>query len=267
MTIPHEFRRWVIPLAWLATAAITFSLGRFMSFIETPTTQPTTAAPRSTVSEPISASNAATTRDLAEATETHQSPIERLTGGQPMDEWLKRLLGQEDEIARMQGFLRLLQLLGTSEEIEQALNVLLANSNGWSRSKEFSMLLQKWAQFDPAKAMAFVDKIKDNGTKFGGYRAVLSTWTRRNAQEAIAWAEENGQPKDKDDRDGNWPMAYDRRSDRKDGRQLGAAPDRSSNGESRSWTDDRGGGRAARQPERRGVCKTSGDGHQRRIPA
>ena len=69
------------------------------------------------------------------------------------------------------------------------------------------MLLQRWAQFDPVKAMGFVENLKDNGTKFGGYRAVLSTWTRRNAQEAIAWAEENGQPKDPDDRDGNWPMA------------------------------------------------------------
>ena len=206
MKLSEETRRWLIPLAWLATAAITFSLGRFVAFIETPPTRAVTgtAATLQSGSVPNEEASAAV---LTETTEDHDSPLQRLTGGQPMDEWLKNLLGQEDEISRMQGFLRLLELLGTSEEIEQALNVLLTNSSGWSRSKEFSMLLQKWAQFDPVKAMGFVEKLKDNGTKFGGYRAVLSTWTRRHAQEAIAWAEENGKPKDPDDRDGNWPMA------------------------------------------------------------
>jgi hypothetical protein len=205
MKLSEETRRWLIPLAWLATAAITFCLGRFVAFIETPATKPAIAASATLRSAPAS-TDEATGAVLIETVENRDNPLQRLTGGKPMDEWLKNLLAQEDEISRMQGFLRLLELLGTSEEIEQALNVLLTNSNGWSRSKEFSMLLQKWAQFDPVKAMGFVEKLKDNGTKFGGYRAVLSTWTRRNAQEAIAWAEQNG-PKDPDDRDGNWPMA------------------------------------------------------------
>jgi hypothetical protein len=191
MKLPDEIRRWLVPLVWLATAAVTFCLGRFMGYIETPATHSATVATAAPGSAPISAADASATV-LTETTENHDSPLQRLTGGQSLDEWLKRLLGQEDEIARMQGFLRLLESLGTGEEIEEVLNVLLANPNGWSRSKEFSMLLQKWAQFDPVKAMAFVEKIKDNGTKFGGYRAVLSTWTRRDAQAAISWAQETG---------------------------------------------------------------------------
>ena len=148
----------------------------------------------------------ATPIDSSES-EPFTSPLQQLTGGQPIGDWLKHLLEEEDEIARMNGFMRLMEVLGSGGEIEQALNAVMANGNGWSRGKEFSMLLQKWAQLDPAQAMAWVENIKDQGAKFGGYRAVLSTWTRRSPQEAVAWAEANGAPDAKDERDGNWAMA------------------------------------------------------------
>jgi hypothetical protein len=140
-----------------------------------------------------------------QGTETFATAQEQVTGGQPITEWLKRLLNEEDEIARMNGFMRLLDTLGTDGEIEQALDAVLTGNLNWARGKEFSMLLQKWAQLDPKNAMAYLEKQKDQNAKFAGYRAVLPTWTRRNAQEAVAWAETNGAAKD--ERDGNWAMA------------------------------------------------------------
>ena len=207
MKLSHESRRLLIPAAWLATAVLTFSLGRMSSFIDAPVGKVTPPPPRADSSVSAADAPCLTVPIGNSNSETFTSPLQQVTGGQPIGDWLKHLLDQEDEIARMNGFMRLMETLGTGDEIEQALNAVLANGNGWSRGKEFSMLLQKWAQLDPAQAMAWVEKIKDQGAKFGGYRAVLSTWTRRSPQEAVAWAEANGAPDAKDDRDGNWAMA------------------------------------------------------------
>ena len=202
-----EIRRLLIPAAWVATAVLTFCLGRMSSFIDAPAGSASPASQRGD-SSAAAVETPAFSMPIADRDgETFTSPLQQLTRGQSIGDWLKRVLDEEDEIVRMNGLMRLLELLGTGGEIEQALNVVMNNGNGWSRGKEFSMLLQKWAQLDPAQAMAWVEKIKDQGAKFGGYRAVLSTWTRRSPQEAVAWAEANGTPDAKDEKDGNWAMA------------------------------------------------------------
>ena len=207
MNLSPEARRLLIPAAWLATAVLTFCLGRMSSFIDAPVVSATPSAQRAEPAAPaVDARIFAIPISRGEG-ETFTSPLQQLTGGQPIADWLKNLLNEEDEIARMNGFMRLMEVLGSGDEIAQALDAMMANGNGWSRGKEFSMLLQKWAQLDPAQAMAWVEKIKDQGAKFGGYRAVLSTWTRRSPQEAVAWAEANGRPEAKDEQDGNWAMA------------------------------------------------------------
>ena len=206
MNFSPEARRLLIPAAWLATAVLTFCIGRMSSFIDAPVPITTTSQHADSSAPAVDAPAFARPISRTEG-ETFTSPLQQLTGGQPIADWLKNLLNEEDEIARMSGFMRLMEVLGSGEEIEQALNAAMANGNGWSRGKEFSMLLQKWAQLDPAQAMAWVEKIKDQGAKFGGYRAVLSTWTRRSPQDAVAWAEANGRPDAKDEQDGNWAMA------------------------------------------------------------
>ena len=207
MNLSPEIRRLLIPVAWVATAVLTFSLGRMSSFIDAPTGTAMPAAQRGDSSATAVESPAFARSVAGGGSETFTSPLEQITGGQPIGEWLTRVLNQEDEIARMSGFMRLLEVLGTGAEIEQALSAVIATGDNWSRRREFSMLLEKWAQLDPAQAMAWVEKIKDQGAKFGGYRAVLSTWTRRSPQEAVAWAEANGAPPEVNANDGNWAMA------------------------------------------------------------
>lgn len=212
MKIPASLRRYVTPVAWLSTAALTFCLGRLTSFVEAPVDNP--AAQARTSGGGSSASSGSTSgggsAEFTKHLDVSAASLKELTNGQSIEDWLQRLLKQEDEIARMTGFMRLLESLQTSEELEQALNVVLANNGGRSRSGEYSMLLQKWAQVDPKLAMGFLEKQKDPGAKFGGYRSVLSTWTRNNPQEAIAWAEANGTQAAEGTggaNQGNWAMA------------------------------------------------------------
>ena len=131
--------------------------------------------------------------------------LAEITHGQPVADWLKKLLAQEDEIVRMTGFMRLLDALETPEQIQEALAVVLHREGGSSRSREFRMLLQKWAQLNPADAMKYTQEIKDGGNKYEGSRTVLTTWMRQSAQEAIGWAEKNGG--NEDEKEGNWAMS------------------------------------------------------------
>ena len=218
MKIPENIRPLLIPAAWLATAALTFGLGRLTSFVEAPPENHAPAAtPRSgpaalggsdtaggggSVQEFIGASGAAAT-------------VEELTGGKPVDEWLKHLLSQDDEIARTTGFMMLLEKLNTPAEIEAALVAVHASGrNDWGgrSSREASMLLQKWTKLEPKSAMAYVQKLEDQRAKFGGMNTVLQTWTRSNPQEAVAWAKANGASETpaeggSDRPTGNWAMS------------------------------------------------------------
>ena len=205
MNFPTESRRLLIPAAWLATAVLTFCIGRMSSFIDAPVVGAMPATlPAERSASGVDARTFATPISRGEGG-TFASPLEELTAGRAIGKWLKNLLNEEDEIARMNGFMRLMDVLGTGDELTQALDAVMANGNGWSRGKEFSMLLQKWAQLDPVQAMAWVGKIKDQDTKYSGSRAVLSTWTRRSPQEAIAWAGKNGV--NTNAQEGNWAMA------------------------------------------------------------
>ena len=218
MKIPASLRRFVTPVAWLSTAALTFCLGRLTSFVEAPVESQTAQARTGGSGNAASSgsAHAGGSVDFTKHLDVSGASLKELTNGQSIEDWLQHLLKQEDEIARMSGFMRLLESLQTSEDLEKALNVVLANSGGRSRGGEYSMLLQKWAQVDPKLAMDFLEKQKDPGAKFGGYRSVLSTWTKNNPQEAIAWAEANGvqQPAEGAEggnpgqgNQGNWAMA------------------------------------------------------------
>ncbi len=208
MTIPASLRPLLLPAAWLATAALTFCLGRISLFIES---RPTLPLPSAAVREKSGgdldppAVGVESFLDLAKVPDHGGTTLAEITHGQPIAEWLKRLLAQEDEIMRMTGFLRLLESLTSAEEIQEALGAVLSRDGGSSRSREFRMLLQKWAQLDPADAMKYVQDLKDKNARYDGNRAVLLTWMRQSPQEAIAWAEKNGASPE--EREGNWPMS------------------------------------------------------------
>ena len=159
MKIPAPLRRFVTPIAWFSTAALTFCLGRLTSFVEAPAESPAAQA-RTSGGGTAASSGGAHSGGSVEFTknlDVSAASLKELTNGQSIEDWLQRLLKQEDEIARKSGFMRLLESLQTSEDLEKALNVVLANNGGRSRSGEYSMLLQKWAQVDPKLAMGFLE--------------------------------------------------------------------------------------------------------------
>ena len=188
MNFPPAARRLLIPAAWLGTAVLTFCIGRMSSYIDAPPDASVVNARGETATATGTEAHLSATPVSLNGADTFASPLDQVTGGQPIADWLKRVLNTEDEIARMNGFMRLLEVLNTGDEIAQALDAIAIGNNGWTRGKEFSMLLQKWAQLDPVKAMAYVQASKSQAAGSVGFRAVMSTWTRRNPQEAIGWA-------------------------------------------------------------------------------
>lgn len=222
MKIPENFGPFLIPVAWLATAALTFGLGRLSSFVDAPPESATTKGPPASAAGrgaagAVDFSGGETSARVLGSGNRSATTVEELTGGKPVDEWLKRLLTQDDEVARMTGFMLLLEKLNTAEEIEAALVVVHASSRGdWGgrTSREAAMLLQKWTKIDAKSAMAYVQKLDDPRSKFGGMNTVLQTWARSSPQEAVAWAKENGTKATPDfgggggDRPmGNWAMS------------------------------------------------------------
>lgn len=205
MNLPPAARHLLVPAAWLGTALLTFCIGRMSSYIDPPSNASAANAHIQKSATPEASAHLSATAISTSARDTFASLLEELTGGQSIGDWLKRVLKQEDEIARMSGFMRLLDLLNTGEEIAQALDAVSIANNGWTRGREFSMLLQKWAQLDPAKAMAYVQASKSEEARSLGYRAVLSTWTRRDPQQAIAWAKQD--VGSSSSADGNWAVA------------------------------------------------------------
>lgn len=198
MKIPENVRPFLIPSAWLATAALTFGLGRISSFVDAPpesqTVQGAPAAGAGAAGGVDFVGAGASARVLGSGSRA-AATLEELTGGKPVDEWLKRLLAQDDEAARTTGFMMLLEKLNTVEEIEAALvtvHASMRNDWGGRSSREAAMLLQKWTKLDAKSAMAYVQKVEDPRSKFGGMNTVLQTWARSSPQEAVAWAKENG---------------------------------------------------------------------------
>ncbi len=198
MKIPENIRPFLVPTAWLATAALTFGLGRISSFVDAPPesqTVPGTPAAAAGAADGVDFVSAGASARVLGSGSRAATTVQELTGGKPVDEWLKRLLAQDDEAARTTGFMMLLEKLNTAEEIEAALvtvHASMRNDWGGRSSREAAMLLQKWTKLDAKSAMAYVQKIEDPRSKFGGMNTVLQTWARSSPQEAVAWAKENG---------------------------------------------------------------------------
>jgi hypothetical protein len=230
MKIPDNIRPFVIPAAWLATAALTFGLGRLTSYVDAGP-ESHTAGSRQGGGGGKGDSGFGFSMDglqgeggLIGASGPGHTVAE-LTSGKPMGDWLKQLMRQDDEIVRMTGLLMLLERVNTPEEFKEALAATMGNGGrggqGGGMSREYSMLLQKWTKMDPKAAMAFVEGQQGNGgARFGGMATVLQTWAKSNPQEAIAWAKasaaaaaatagaegENGGGGGFGRMDGNWAM-------------------------------------------------------------
>jgi hypothetical protein len=218
-------RRWIIPAAWLATAAAAFSIGRMSSWLEEPVVVPGTGAGSHGAggSAGSDSTGAAGSRvgsvQMANGEMRPVLTIGEVTGGQPLEDWLKKLMAQDDDIYRMQNFVKLFDALDSPEDIKAALKVISASGRGGGggrggmRFTEYSMLLQKLTQKDAKGAIAFANE-GNGGERWMATGTVLRTWTKTEPEAALAWAKENGvQPnaENEGDRRGgsndNWALA------------------------------------------------------------
>ena len=188
----------VVGLGWLATAAIAFCIGRIGS-------QPAgsgsgEAAARGSERAGGNGRGAGDAARLAGdpaakaqfAMGEGDGPltVARVTNGQPLDQWMKHLMAQEDDIVRMSGLLRLLDAVTDPEDLKTMLAAINLRGGRGARFTEYAMILEKWTQIDPKGAITYVNG-KDREEKWIGMSTVLRTWTRADAGAAIAWAQEN----------------------------------------------------------------------------
>jgi hypothetical protein len=201
-----NYRRWLIPGGWLLTAAAAFSIGRMSSWLDEPInpnaaghgTAGTAGSPAGDVAGGAGGGNRVGLPTTLNGERGPAVSIAEITGGQPLEDWLKKLMAQDDEIYRMQHFVKLFESLNTVEDIMTALKVLTpggGRGRGGMRFTEYSMLLQKLTQIDPKAAVAYAAEQK-GGERFMAQGTVLRTWAKTEPEAALAWAKENGAPQD-----------------------------------------------------------------------
>ena len=207
-SLPNK-RRWIVPVAWLGTAAAAFSIGRMSSWLEEPITPPAHAGSAAGQA----GSNGAGLGPGQDrvggtfAVGDEKRPIVtvgEVTGGQPLGDWLKKLMALDDDIYRMQNFIKLFDALNSVEDIKAALEALSGgNDRGGGRGRglrftEYSMLLQKLTRLDPKEALAFAEKA-GGGDRFMATGTVLRAWSKTEPDAALAWAKENGVQQQQED--------------------------------------------------------------------
>ena len=215
LTSTTAFRTGVL----LATAAATFAVGR----VTAPTSVPAIGGSGNGRGD-VNARNSGgggregsgtsvdvgrPTSDFAAAAGIDSAGIREVTGGRPMEEWLRHVLSQDDQIVRTSAFLRLLEQLETPEQIRAALTVFEGAVDRGRNGGEYAMLLQKWTQLEPKAALAFAET-KSRGERWMAMGTVLRTWARVSPDEALDWARENPESlggRGRRGEEGNAPMA------------------------------------------------------------
>ena len=222
-----NYRRWIVPGGWILTAAAAFSIGRMSSFLEEPIVPANQAGVAGAGGSGANAAggSAGGPGETRVGIPTSLSgdnksllSVAEVTGGQPLEDWLKKLLEQDDEIYRLQNFMKLFDALHSVEDVKMALKVMAPNNADGGRGgrgmrfTEYSMLLQKLTQLDPKEAVAYASG-QNGGERFMATGTVLRTWAKTEPEAALAWAKENGTPQDpnadENDRRGNdnWALA------------------------------------------------------------
>jgi hypothetical protein len=192
----------IVGIGWVATAAIAFSIGRIGS--PSPSGVGVEADAGASANRLRRAQRdggdgsgpaAGMNGQFAMGEDGGPLTLARVTNGQPIDKWMKKLMSQEDDIVRMAGLLRFLEAVKSPADLKAALEEInLRGDRGFGRSShftEYAMILEKWTQLDPNGAIAFAES-RSREEKMLGTSTVLRTWTRTDASAAIAWAQANG---------------------------------------------------------------------------
>lgn len=222
MSFPIRPRQLVFVGAWLATAAVAYTIGS-MGVPPQPKGAAVASGPSSgdpgIPQAPGSADVSLSLGKSAGGSSAERPTTAQITGGMPTGEYLKQLLALDDEAARTSGFLRILETLNSPEEIENALTAVAEAGGDRSRgpmrvSREYALLLERYTKLDANAAATYAsDPKRNNEERWFGTGTVLKTWTRLDADAAIAWAQANGNPpadgnnQGRPGADGNWAVA------------------------------------------------------------
>jgi hypothetical protein len=191
--------RNLVLLGFLATAGLAYSFGRMTNYLGAPLTSAgareaagTGAAPGSGNGSGPSADGSGLRIGSSFATESAGSDepfsISRVTGGQPLDEWLKKLMAQDDDLYRMQNLMKLVETLNSPEDLKAALEIIGTRRGRFS---EYGLLMEKFTKVDPRAAIVYAGA-QDGREKMAAVSAVLHTWTRTDPAAALAWAQTEG---------------------------------------------------------------------------
>ena len=93
-----------------------------------------------------------------------------------------------DPVARVQGFLALVDSLGPDEFLDVVKAFRTTGMQGEERRTEYTILLHAWGQVDPQGALSYA--IENTGTNLAR-QTVLSSWASYDPDAAIAFAEAN----------------------------------------------------------------------------
>ena len=212
MKLSPKNRQLALVGGFLVTATVAFSVGRMANFLDAPVTPqvagggaggnatpggPGGHGPGEAGGTRVVSSFGAVDAGFSGAGAT----VEQITGGQPLDEWLKKLMAQDDELYRMQNFMKIINALNSPEDIKAALKIIgeqrgggggRGGPGGFGRpSTEYAMLMEKFTQIDPKAAITYAGE-QQGMEKFSGVSTALRTWTRLDPAAALAWAEAEG---------------------------------------------------------------------------
>ncbi len=201
---------------WLASVAAAFYAGRSASSESSDDVAANRGSHAGARATPSSLRSASSGSPDSEG-RLEPSPLARGLGGSgasnaaagdtlTFGERFKALMENDDSVAKMTGFLALLEELGDSAAFSEVAAVLMKDFNPRENGREFSMLMQKWGEADPRGALEYAKEIDDWPGRWAASK-VLEQFVATNRDEAIAWAKENGQPEKGRDEDGNWMMS------------------------------------------------------------
>lgn len=207
MPISSKNRQFAIIGGFAATAAVAFAFGRMTSWLDKPIAgnQPAQGQRAGTVgngTEGGQGSSALNGRiggsfEADSGTPGTSLTVEQVTSGQPLEDWLKKLMAQDDDLYRMQNLLRLIDSLHNPEDIKAALKIVGTTRGGGrggpfnGRFTEYGMLMEKFTQLDPKGALSYASE-QQGGEKFMATSSALRTWTRLDPAAALAWAQNEG---------------------------------------------------------------------------
>jgi hypothetical protein len=199
-------RRYLVPAVFFAAVVASYAFGYVTNILFSDTPPELKAAQALAAAQHAGGAAGADPAAVAAANRIGRSfgddapgigglTVEKVTGGQPLEAWLKKLMAQDDEAFRLRNFMKLYDALNSVDDVKAALKALGGGNGRGGGRMETSMLLQKLTMLDPKAAIAYATEGR-GGERFMAMGTVVRTWAKTDPASALAWAKANGTPKE-----------------------------------------------------------------------